>query len=33
MSVRLTGSYVNEMDLGVSFADADALRCIFPEQG
>lgn len=31
MSVRLTGSYVDETDLGVSFADVDALRCIFPK--
>ncbi len=33
MSVRLTGSYVDETDLGVSFADVDALRCIFREGG
>ena len=33
MSVRLTGAYLDSMDLGVSFADVDALRCIFPEGG
>ena len=31
MSVRLTGAYVDAKDLGVSFADVDALRCIFPK--
>ena len=33
MSVRLNGAYVDSTDLGVSFADVDALRCIFPEEG
>ena len=33
MSVRLNGAYVDSTDLGISFADVDALRCIFPKQG
>ena len=33
MSVRLTGAYVDPTDLGLSFADVDALRYIFPEGG
>ena len=33
MSVRLTGAYVDRTDLAISFADVDALRCIFPEGG
>lgn len=31
MSVRLNGTYVDGVDLGVSYADVDALRCIFPQ--
>ena len=33
MSRRLTGVYVDEEDVGVSFEDVDALRCIFPKRG
>ncbi len=33
MSQRLTGVYVDEEDVGVTFEDVDALRCIFPEGG
>lgn len=33
MSQRLTGVYVDEEDVGVSFEDVDALRCNFPEGG
>ena len=33
MSRRLTGVYVDEEDIGVSFEDVDALRCIFPKGG
>ena len=32
-SLRLTGVYVDEDDLGVAFEDVDALRCIFPKGG
>ncbi len=31
MSVRLTGNYLSSDDLGVTFEDVDALRCIFPQ--
>lgn len=31
MSRRLTGVYVDERDTPLSFEDADALRCIFPD--
>ena len=33
MSVRLTNRYMSPGDLGVTFNDVDALRCIFPEGG
>ncbi len=33
MSLRLTGVYEDDEDIGVSFEDVDALRCIFPEGG
>ncbi len=33
MSNRLSGVYVDEEDVGVSFEDVDALRCIFPKAG
>lgn len=33
MSRRLTGVYVDDEDLGVTFEDVDALRCIFPQTG
>ena len=33
MSNRLNGVYVDEDDLGVTFEDVDALRCIFPKGG
>ena len=33
MSNRLNGVYVDEEDIGVTFEDVDALRCVFPEGG
>jgi len=33
MSVRLTNRPLSRTDLGVTFEDVDALRCIFPEGG
>lgn len=30
MSLRLTGVYVDDEDIGVTYEDVDALRCIFP---
>ena len=32
-SLRLTGVYVDEEDIAVTFEDVDALRCIFPDGG